>query len=237
MKGLVAALLTAVFAAVFGLVYLMFFQADTHAPAIIVSRKDIGYTQGMPQDQLLEGVSAIDDRDGDVSSTLIVANVADGGEEGITEVTYQAQDRHGNVGSYTVRMSEGETMTAGHQEEETFTDPEPVPAQDSPETTAAKEAARQKEEAKISELSPLSPRLYLTDYYTEVLHGTEFNPVSFVDRIEDDTDEQDFLFTRIQIYGTEGLNMDVPGSYELTFYLMDSEGHQSNMAILTVRVL
>ena len=107
----------------------------------------------------------------------------------------------------------------------------------SAEGQALMEAARAEEEAKMADLSPLSPRIYLTQYYTEVLHGTEFTPLDYVGEIEDDVDERDLLYTRIQIHGTETLNMDVPGSYTLTFFVMDSEGHQSNMANLTVRVL
>ena len=240
MKGFLFALISAVLIAAGGIVYLLFFQADIHAPAIIVLNKDPVYTGDMGTEDLLNGVIAIDDFSGDVTGTLTVDNIEQK-DDGTMDVTYRASDRRNNVAVfvYTYRTGEG----SAPEEAQAEAAAEPAAAEQvqalalSPEGQALSDAARAEEEAKIAELSPLSPRIYLTQYYTEVLHGTEFAPLDYVGEIEDDVDARDLLFTRIQIHGTETLSMDVPGSYTLTYFVMDSEGHQSNMANLTVRVL
>lgn len=249
MKGFIAAVGLAIMLAAGGLVYLLFFQADTHAPAIVVTDREKVYTQGMNEADLLTGVAAIDDRSGDVTETLSVGEVVPGDRAGTVKVTYQAQDRQKNVGTlvYTYRMAsdapagQDETWT-GEEEGDAGEEPAAMaeePAGEMPpseEAEALNESARAEQEARIQELSPVSPRIYLSRYYTEVLHGTEFNALTYVSEIEDDVDARDLLFTRIQINGMESLNMDVPGSYTLTYFVMDSEGHQSNLADMTVRV-
>ena len=249
MKRFLLALLMVIVVAAAAISYLMFFRMDTHAPAILVGRKEITYHSGMNDSELLEGVIAIDDVNGDVTSSLSVLNVAPGEQEGTVDVTYRAFDRHNNVSTlvYTMKTEDalaGQEASAGGeeqgvQEQSSQADSADAAAQTAPPADESDQAkqARAEQEAKLEELSPVSPKLYLTEYYTEVMHGTDFNPLAYVQDIQDDVDERDFLFTRIQVYGLDTLDMNVPGSYELTYYLMDSEGHQSNMAILTVRVL
>ena len=249
MKRFLLALLTVFVVAAAAISYLVFFKIDTHAPAILLGRKDIIYRSGMNDSELLEGVIAIDDVNGDVTSSLSVLNVAPGEEEGTVDVTYRAFDRHNNVSTLVYTMKTGETPAGQENSEDggALETAESSPREDAegasgeaasrPEESEQAKQARAEQEAKIEELSPLSPRIHLSEYYTEVMHGTDFNPLAYVEEIQDDVDEREFLFTRIQVYGLDTLDMNVPGSYELTYYLMDSEGHQSNMAILTVRVL
>ena len=97
------------------------------------------------------------------------------------------------------------------------------------------EAAKREEEEKIAALRPEAPKMYLKEYYIEIPVGTQIDQLSYVDTIEDDVDERSALFTRIQIYSN--VDTAVPGNYEMTYYVLDSNGNQSNMATIRVKVI
>jgi hypothetical protein len=61
------------------------------------------------------------------------------------------------------------------------------------------------------------------------------NLMYYVSKLEDDKDSVDDMIAKIQVLSD--VNTDVPGVYHVTYYTLDSDGHQSNMATLTVRVL
>ena len=52
--------------------------------------------------------------------------------------------------------------------------------------------------------------------------------------IQDDKDSTSDLYRKIQITGTVDVN--TPGTYELTYYVVDSNGNASNGAVLTIVV-
>ena len=231
--------------------YFLYSNYDRQPPAIVVMKEDGSYHEGITQKELLEGVTAIDSKDGDVSSTLTVENVYPNGEDRTVSVIYAAKDKSNNVCKYThVMPVEGEmpllpvqpTVTViGEQAEEGSGDGQGAP-DNSPEAVAARERvakaaeeARHEEEVKIAGLRPEAPIVRLKEYYIEVQHGAQLDQLSYVDSIEDDVDDITVLFTRIQVYSN--VDTAVPGSYEMTYYVLDSNGNQSNMATLRVRVL
>ena len=57
---------------------------------------------------------------------------------------------------------------------------------------------------------------------------------SYVKDIQDDTESTSDLFKRIQITGD--VNTAAPGTYELTYYVVDNSGNSSNGAVLTIVV-
>lgn len=98
----------------------------------------------------------------------------------------------------------------------------------------ADEAGRQANEAAIALLSAEAPRLYLSQYALTLSTGSDFNALTYVEDIVDDTDSRDDLFRQIQIYGSA--DTQTPGVYELTYYVNDSDGNRSNEAVLVVTV-
>ena len=76
--------------------------------------------------------------------------------------------------------------------------------------------------------------MYLTTYYVEVPVGTTLDKLSYVKDIQDDTQSRSDLFRVIQIDGN--VNTNVPGTYELTYYVVDNSGNSSNGAVLTIVV-
>ena len=78
-----------------GCIYL-YANQDRTAPVISFSENEIIYTDGMEAQELLNGVSAYDEQDGDVSYSLLVEKVSRTAE-GQAVVTYAAKDASNNV--------------------------------------------------------------------------------------------------------------------------------------------
>ena len=79
--------------------YLLWVQKakDTVGPVITVEEGILECRVSDPQEMLLTGVTAWDDRDGDVTASLLVESIYGISEENLTTVTYAAFDRAGNV--------------------------------------------------------------------------------------------------------------------------------------------
>lgn len=71
-------------------------EEDRNAPVISFAETQLVYEEGMDETFLLEGVSASDDRDGDVTGALIVEKVSETADGNVI-VTYAAADSSNNV--------------------------------------------------------------------------------------------------------------------------------------------
>lgn len=70
---------------------------DSEAPEISVPEGILELTVGAPEAGLLQGVTASDKRDGDVTASLLVEKIGNIGDDHTAEVTYAAFDAAGNV--------------------------------------------------------------------------------------------------------------------------------------------
>ena len=86
----------------------------------------------------------------------------------------------------------------------------------------------------IDALPAEAPKLYLNTYEVTVEAGTELDQFSYIKEITDDADSQETLFGEIQIDGD--VDTAAAGDYTLTYHVTDSDGNQSNAAVLTVHV-
>ena len=271
--------------------YYLFSRIDRTSPVIVVTQGDKVYHSGMTASELIQGVSAVDDKSGDVGFTLNVESVSATADPSQVEVVYVARDKSNNATRLTYLMrSDGSQVDfvpeenpvvaassgiAGAADTGTVSQPDAqaqaaAPAEGdaaqpdtgaAPDTGAQPDASAQQQpadtgastedsgtgsassddslraeaEAAIALLSPEAPRVYLSKYYEEILHGTDMNLMYYVSKLEDDKDSVDDMIGKIQVLSD--VNTDVPGEYHVTYYTLDSEGHQSNMATLTVRVL
>lgn len=71
-----------------------------HTAPVISGEGDLQVSVTDPQEKLLEGMKAEDDRDGDVTDSLVVQKISEFNEEGQRTVTYAAVDKSGNVAYY-----------------------------------------------------------------------------------------------------------------------------------------
>ncbi len=87
-------------------------RTDATAPEITVSTEVLEVSVNDGKDVLLQGVAAADDRDGDVTGSLVVESIGQINDAHEVTVTYAAFDRSGNVGKTqrTVRYTDYESL-------------------------------------------------------------------------------------------------------------------------------
>ena len=229
---------------------------DREGPVITIDEtQQITWQADMEKTKLLQGVTAVDDKDGDVTDTLIVESIKPQptGDEAV--VTYVAKDSSHNVTKATrkVTYSASDEDTYGGAEPQAEGQPEAADQTQedaengdtaqgqAAETDAAaqtpeelEQQAQAQRDAAIAALSPGAPRFYLKQHYVTISVGEEFNKLSWVEDITDDKDDRSRLFRDIRVEGD--VNRNEPGTYELAYYAADSDGNRSNREILTVTV-
>ena len=251
-----------------GIVY-MFGVEDNEGPKITFSEdKDTKYTSDMTKEDLLKGVTAQDNRDGDVTDSLTVETIYPKNDEKQVAVIFVAKDQENNVTKKEFTMENEDGTGADPQmglidnedlsdaadstdNTDSTDDTEAAPADETQDAAAAdsiaadsaeysqdnltpEEQAQKTQEDKIAQLSPQDPKMYLTTYYVEIPAGTTLDKLSYVKDIQDDTELTSELYKKIQISGDVDTN--TPGTYELTYYVVDNSGNSSNGAVLTVVV-
>lgn len=76
------------------------FMTD-HTPPVISGEGVLQVSVGDPEELLLEGMKAEDERDGDVTDSLVVQKISEFNDENQRMVTYAAVDTSGNVGYFS----------------------------------------------------------------------------------------------------------------------------------------
>ena len=248
-KGILAGLIV-LWLALFAGTAAVMVTSDRKGPEIAVpSGADVTYEEGSDTALLLEGVTATDDRDGDVTDSVVIENIFPNDDRTGASVIYAAKDSHNNVTKGTRRVNYKAAGDAAAPEENTEAEgsdaapAENAEAEGSDAAPAAEEAQQNDTEGvknetnakmEIEALPSESPRMYLNTYETTVKAGSELDKISYIKEITDDADSQETLFTEIQVDGE--VDTATPGDYTLTYHVTDSNGNQSNMAVLTVHV-
>lgn len=214
---------------------------DRNGPEITVPQEEFTYVAGSDTSALLNGVTAVDDRDGDVTSTVTVESIIPNEDQTGASVIYVAKDSKNNVTKATRLISyAADAGQAAAQEAEAAAQQAAQEAAAADQTAASGEDAQTADdgaaqnEAAIAALPAESPRFYLTQYSVEVERGAELNRLGYVQDITDDKDSRDELYQGIQISGEVDTN--TPGEYMLEYYVVDSDGNTSNTAQLKVTV-
>ena len=83
----------------------LYLDDDRTAPVIHMEEVEMEYREGMTDEELLVGVTATDETDGDVTGNLVVEKVSEVGD-GTVIVTYGARDRANNVAKASRVMME-----------------------------------------------------------------------------------------------------------------------------------
>ncbi len=231
-------------------------QEDHTGPEIIDDGSvDLIYSPDMSETELLEGISAIDDKDGDVSDTLTVESVYEIDDSSVV-VSYAAKDNDNNITKYkrtlkaentkedeededspakdegsseeTSENTEDKAEQSGEETAETAASPTEAPKQDEAETL------RQEQEALADAMPSQNPRIYLTEYLVKIPVGSSWNPLDHVSEIEDDQDDMYALWRKIQV--VDNVNPSAAGTYECTYNVVDSQNNDSNHATIKVIV-
>lgn len=81
------------------------FTEDSVAPVIQAEADEITVSVEATDEELMQGLTASDDKDGDVTSSIVVVSKNDFITKGTRKVNYAAFDSHNNVGVYTRKVT------------------------------------------------------------------------------------------------------------------------------------
>lgn len=225
---------------------------DHTAPEIIMEKKAI-YYNGRDTSTLLDGVTAVDDRDGDVTDSIIISSVYPSAE-GTGIVTYAAKDAANNVTTATrgffyegfdpaevtgvgnikspdlvgdaqdTESVEGDTQNAEGNAEEGTAAPDGTP-----DGTSGVIDYDQLREANLAAGIPF---VKLVQYEATIERGSDFNLFRYIEEAIDDADN---ISTMLRVDGA--VDTTTAGEYELQIYAVDSDGNRSNTEILKITVV
>ena len=205
----------------------MYVTEDRQPPVISVPSGEIVYEEGDSYDILLAGVSARDNRDGDVSSTVRIENILPS-VDGQAMVVYMAKDSRNNIAevSRVVQYLTADQAAGGTR----------MPAETGTEESAETAAAAETEAAvSVSEEEEVWPKITLTDTEVTLKRNSKFNALTYVDYVDDDKDDAAGLARRIQVSG-DAVNIKKAGIYDVVYRVTDSEGNHSEPVVLQVVV-
>lgn len=224
MKKLIVVLLLLLCIGAGGVNYWLDQNRDSTPPVIqIPDEAQLIYQEGEDTAVLLEGVKAIDEKDGDVSDTLMIESILPMQDESKATVLYYAKDKSNNVAQAS-RIVEYRPEGG-------------IAWMTEPETTAAEPDSESEELEEADDMKDLPkdyPRIYLTTDKVTVKQGEDYNLLSYVKDITDDQDGPDWLYYQIHIDGMGDING--PGTYELYYTVVDRDYHTSNRAKLTFTI-
>ena len=216
---------------------LVYMGRDRQAPEITVKKADISYTEGEDYSVLMEGVTAEDNKDGDLTDQVFVDRIQQTGENSAI-VYYGVMDKSNNVGTgkrtieYYLASGTDQTQTDGQTEQDAQAEQEALAQQQQQEALAQQQQQQQQEQP----LQPNGqrPALALTATETTIPVGTSFDPMSVVKDAVDDVDSRDTLYQRISANGIYDTN--VPGTYVIQYFVTDTSGNTSDPLNFTLIV-
>ncbi len=259
-QRVVTGLLAAGCIALAGAGYMTYKNQDRTAPEIKVDQsKKIAYTEGEDYGKLLEGVTAQDDKDGDLTSEVFVEKVVPVSKKkavvyyGVTdkaknvgtasrEVTYQAAE-DSDVAEDTAQDTASEDTTQKTDEKSAKKKSKKAKTKKTAEEKKAEETAQdaaaadqQSADQQSATLQPngIRPAMKLAEEAKTIARGTSFNALNEVTDAVDDKDDRDTLFRGLHIDGNYNVNQ--AGTYTLQYYVQDSDGNTSDPITFTLTV-
>lgn len=257
-QRVVTGLLTAGCIVLAGAGYMTYKNQDRTAPEIKVDQSEkIAYTEGEDYGKLLEGVTAQDDKDGDLTSEVFVEKVVPVSKKkaavyyGVTdkaknvgtasrEVTYQAaEDSDAAEETAQDTASEDTTQkTDEKSEKKTKKKSKKAKAKKTAEEKKAEEAAQDAaaadQQSEALQPNGTRPAMKLAEEAKTIARGTSFNALNEVTDAVDDKDDRDTLFRGLHIDGNYNVNQ--AGTYTLQYYVQDSDGNASDPITFTLTV-
>ncbi len=225
-QRMVTGLLTAGCIALAGAGYMTYKNQDRTAPEIKVDQsKKIAYTEGEDYGKLLEGVTAQDEKDGDLTNEVFVEKVVPVVRRRLLSI-YGVTDKAKNVGTARREVTY-QTAEDSDAAEETAQDAAAADEQSIDEQSIDQQSAA---------LQPngTRPAMKLAEEAKTIARGTSFNALNEVTDAVDDKDDRDTLFRGLHIDGNYNVNQ--AGTYTLQYYVQDSDGNTSDPITFTLTV-
>jgi len=206
---------------------------DRTGPVITVNSSEIVYKQDEDKDILLSHVSAIDQKDGDVTDSVMVADILPLLDLSSAKVVYVAEDKSNNVTKKEVYVTyvpviEDEVQAARKPEDEAVV----ALNMSSGNAPGLNQTA---DEDTAEEIRPEpAPILVLDAKEYTISRGDEFEPKDLVASIQDDKDLVNYLMDHIMVVGNYDVN--TRGDYVLMYYAIDSDGYESERLYMILTV-
>lgn len=80
-----------------GVCIFFYLRMDRTAPILTFQATDLTYISGMDENRLLEGITAFDSHDGDITDRIVIEKMIENEEDGVLIVFYAVCDKAGNV--------------------------------------------------------------------------------------------------------------------------------------------
>lgn len=200
-----------------GVSVLIYLGQDHKAPQISINTQEkITYTEGDDESTLLKGVSAKDNRDGDVTKQVFVDRIISVGKKKAV-VYYAVMDKKNNVGVAKRKI----TCLTGDDNSDG-------------ESGQADSGEASQMEVSSPNTDAESPSLTLTAQTKTIKAGESFDPSSMVIDVTDDKDDKNTLYRHLYIDGDYDVN--TAGTYEIRYYVTDSDNHTSEPINFTLIV-
>lgn len=220
----------------------MYLTSDRTAPVITVDESKVRpYSAEQGEEVLKSYAKAVDAKDGDVSSSIVIENIYVMPDMTRAKVIFAARDHDNNVAKYSYmiaykasqeeieakeQLTQAETTTAAEAETTTAADS----SKNTSKTTEAEKTTADSE----AETTAGGPKLVLSATEATVEAGNSFNVMKYISSITDDKDTEDTLSRRIIVNGTYSTSKS--GTYTLDVYCTDSDLNESNHVAFTLNV-
>ena len=220
----------------------MYLTSDRTAPVITVDESKVSpYSAEQGEEVLKSYAKAVDAKDGDVSSSIVIENIYVMPDMTRAKVIFAARDHNNNVSKYSYmiayeasqeeieakeQLTQAETTTAAEAETTTAADS----SKNTSKTTEAEKTTAESE----AETTVGGPKLVLSETEATVEAGNSFNVMKYISSITDDKDTEDTLSRRIIVNGTYSTSKS--GTYTLDVYCTDSDLNESNHVAFTLNV-
>ncbi len=222
LSGIITSLLFAL------LIYIVV-KEDKTAPVIHIDNENLVYREGEDASLLLQGITAEDDVDGDVTSTVMVGDLITMPDGTAAKITYLAKDSSNNVGQLDILIPY-ETVQNAKEASENGEEGLKETAQ----STGDSKTADSKKEANNDSADKKKPVIELLSSEITLSRGEEFNPKAYIKNIIDDKDSVQALLDSVRVTGTYDMNKR--GTYPIVLTTEDSEGNQSENVSLVLKV-
>ena len=220
----------------------MYLTSDRTAPVITVDESKVKpYSAEQGEEVLKSYAKAVDAKDGDVSSSIVIENIYVMPDMTRAKVIFAARDHNNNVSKYSYmiayeasqeeieakeQLTQAETTTAAEAETTTAADS----SKNTSKTTEAEKTTAESEAEKTAG----GTKLALSATEAPVEAGNSFNVMKYISSITDDKDTEDTLSRRIIVNGTYSTSKS--GTYTLDVYCTDSDLNESNHVAFTLNV-
>lgn len=233
-QRVVTGLLTAGCIALAGAGCMTYKNQDRTAPKIKVDQSEkIAYTEGEDCGKLLEGVTAQDDKDGDLTGEVFVEKIVRVSKKKAV-VYYGVTDKAKNVGTASREVTYQEAEDSDVAEETAQDTASEEVSEETAQDAAAAEQQSTDQQSEVLQPNGTRPAMKLAEEAKTIARGTSFNALNEVTDAVDDKDDRDTLFRGLHIDGNYNVNQ--AGTYTLQYYVQDSDGNISDPITFTLTV-